>query len=247
MPMTGFQLRFGDYVLHGDSYATPCRTVVLHGAGKSNRQRFERLRAALNAHGRPSASFDFIGHGDTGGSLAGSSLKDRTNQASAVIRHACHEPLTLIGASMSGYTAIKLTEKFDVDHLILLVPAVYTPDAYGLHFGPEFSTAIRSEGSWRTSDAFAILRGFTGNLLTVAAESDHVIPREVIETIHASAANARTRRLHVVPGSQHLSLFPTEKDFRRAMALIRETCRAGGGDRRAATVLPGRPASRGGR
>ena len=38
--------------------------------------------------------------------------------------------IALIGASMGAYTAIRLTETFSVDNLILLVPAVYTPQAY---------------------------------------------------------------------------------------------------------------------
>jgi len=214
-------------MLQGDSYQMGCGTIVLHGAGKSSRTRFTRLRQYLDAHGIPSVSFDFIGHGDTGGNLLGSSLRGRTEQAAAVIRHACREPLTLIGASMSAHTAIKLTEKFTVDNLILLVPAVYTAHAYDLSFGPDFSSSIRVPGSWRASDAFRILSGFRGNLLVVAAESDDVIPVELVEKIHASAKNAKTRRLHVVPGSRHLSLFPREQDFLSVMDMITETCLGG--------------------
>lgn len=219
---------FGSHLLQGDSYQPGCETLVLHGAGNSSRTRFARLRQALNARGIPSASFDFIGHGNTGGSLLGSTLLDRTAQAAAVIAHACAAPLTLVGASMSAYTAIRLTESFDVANLIMLVPAVYTPGAYDLPFGPAFSEAIRVPGSWRDSDAFGILSGFKGNLLIIAAESDHVIPAEVVEKIHASARNARLRRLHVVPGSGHLSLFPREQDFLEAVDLIVAVCRGGG-------------------
>jgi pimeloyl-ACP methyl ester carboxylesterase len=214
-------------VLQGDSYKMGCETIVLHGAGKSSRTRFTRLRQSLNAHGIPSVSFDFIGHGDTGGNLLNSSLHGRTDQASAVIRHACMEPLTLIAASMSGYTAIKLTEKFAVDNLILLVPAVYTAVAYDLPFGSEFSAAIRVPGSWQDSDAFSILSVFKGNLLVIAAESDDVIPVEVVEKIHTSAKNAKVRLLHFVPDSGHLSLFPREQDFLMVLDMIIEVCRSG--------------------
>lgn len=223
-----FNLPFSDHILHGDSYQMGCDTIVLHGAGKSSRTRFTRLRQALDARGLPSASFDYIGHGDTGGSLLGSSLYERTGQASAVIRHACREPLTLIAASMSAHTAIKLTELFSVNNLVLLVPAVYTTQAYGLPFGPDFSAAIRAPGSWQDSDAFSILSAFKGNLLVVAAESDDVIPAAVVEKIHASAKNAKTRGLHIVPGSGHLSLFPREQDFLLVMDMITELCLDGG-------------------
>ena len=228
VPQTDFALPFADHILKGDSYQAGCNTIVLHGAGKSARTRFTRLRQALDARGLPSASFDYIGHGDTGGSLLGSSLHQRTEQASAVIRHACREPLTLVGASMSAHTAIKLTEQFFVNNLILLVPAVYCARAYTLPFGPDFSAAIRVPGSWRDSDAFSILSAFKGSLLVVAAESDDVIPVDVVEKIHASATNARTRDLHIVPGSGHLSLFPREQDFLLVMDMITEMCLGGG-------------------
>ena len=227
MTLTIFDLPFGKYLLRGDRFAMPCGTLVLHGAGNSSRIRFSQLRQSLNGCGMPSVSFDFIGHGETGGDIQGSTLRGRTEQAAAVIRHACAEPLTLIASSMGAYTAIKLTEIFTVDNLILLVPAVYTPRAYGLSFGPEFSAAIRRPGSWQDSDAFDILSRFKGNLLVIAAESDDVIPREIVEQIHASAKNATVRLLHTVPASSHQSLFPTEQDFLLARDMIVEVCRRG--------------------
>ena len=235
---TRFKLPFGNHVLQGDAYGNRCRAIVLHGAGKSSRSRFSRLRTFLNAKGLSTVSFDFIGHGATGGRLGESSLHDRTDQASAVIDRACAEPLTLIGASMSGYTAIRLTETFAVDNLVLLVPAVYTPKAYDMAFGPAFSAAIRSPGSWRNSDAFNLLSAFRGNLLIVAAESDEVIPVEVTEKIYQSATTAKARRLHVVPGSRHLSLFPLDQDLRCAVDMIIDMYR---GSLHASGNLPDQP------
>ena len=95
MSLKTFQLPFGQFVLRGDSYRTGCETVVLHGAGKSSRARFPRLRESLNDQGIPTASFDFIGHGETGGDISDSTLHGRTDQVAAVIRHTCIEPLTL--------------------------------------------------------------------------------------------------------------------------------------------------------
>lgn len=220
-----FQLPFGKYVLKGDSYKSGCETIVLHGAGNSSRTRFSRLRESLNDRGMPSSSVDLIGHGETGGNILDSTLHLRTEQAAAVIRHTCLEPLTLIAASMSGYTAIKLTEIFSVSNLILLVPAVYTPRAYDLGFGPEFSRTIRTPGSWNDSDAFSIMSEFNGNLLIIAAEVDDVIPAQVIERIHASADNASSRHLHIVPNSTHSELFPREQDFLLALNRIIKVCR----------------------
>ncbi|MBC2736389.1 MAG: alpha/beta hydrolase [Desulfobacteraceae bacterium] len=227
MTLQSFALPFENHSLRGDAYGERCNTIILHGAGKSSRTRFSRLREGLNANGIPTVSFDFIGHGETGGALVGSSLQERTAQAAAVIRHTCCEPLTLIGASMGAYTAIKLAETFSVANLILLVPAIYTPQAYETPFGPPFSAVIRVPDSWQDSDAFRILEGFKGNLLVIAAEVDAVIPMAVIQKIHAAARQAETNRLHIVPESRHLSLFPTQKDFQLALDMMVGVCRSG--------------------
>lgn len=224
MSLRTFKLPYGKYVLRGDIYRSGKETIVLHGAGKSSRAVFKRLRHSLNAHSIPSVSFDFVGHGDTGGEILDSSLRERTEQAAAVIKHICTEPVSLIAASMSGYTAIKLTDLFSVSNLILLVPAVYTPRAYDLPFGPEFSAAIRVPDSWRESDAFEILSRFNGNLVVIAAEFDDIIPRAIVKHIHSSATRAVTRIFYVVPGSTHSSLFPREQDFLLALDIIVDVC-----------------------
>lgn len=182
------------------------------------------MREALKDKGLPSAGFDFIGHGDTGGEITQTSLYNRTEQAASIIRHMCKEPLNLIGASMSAYTAIRLTEVFSVENLILLVPAVYTPRAYHLPFGPAFSAAIRIPCSWKDSDAFDILKKFKGNLLIIAAEKDHIIPDEVIKMLHESAKYAKTNQVYKVPDSEHLRLFPKSRDADQAIRMIVEIC-----------------------
>jgi pimeloyl-ACP methyl ester carboxylesterase len=227
MTLHSFALPFENEVLRGDAYAERCDTIVLHGAGQSSRARFARLREGLNANGIPSVSFDFIGHGETGGMLVGSSLQERTAQAAVVIKLKCTEPLTLIGASMGAYTAIKLVEIFSVANLILLVPAVYTPQAYKTPFGPAFSAVIRVPDSWQDSDAFRILEEFNGNLLVIAAEADAVIPMAVVQKLQASARQVETNRLHIVPRSRHLSLFPTQKDFQLALGMMVDVYRGG--------------------
>jgi len=215
-----FELIFENHKLYGDTYGKKCDTMVLHGAGKSSRERLSRIRDHLNAGGLPSVCFDFIGHGETGGDIMSTSLEKRTGQAEAVIRHTCSEPLTLIAASMGAYTAVKLTQLFWVKNLVLLVPAVYSPLAYHLPFGPKFSAAIRQPFSWRESDAFGILENFKGNLLVIAAENDNIIPKEVITRIHDSAKHAKTNRVYTVPCSGHRSLFPKDKDFNLVMNMI---------------------------
>jgi pimeloyl-ACP methyl ester carboxylesterase len=85
---------------------------------------------------------------------------------------------------------------------------VYEPAAYALPFGPRFSEIIRRHRSWAGSDAWAILAGFTGNLLIIAAEHDAVIPLEIPERLLQSAQKARSRQLRIIAGTDHQHLFP---------------------------------------
>lgn len=218
-----FELPYGQYILRGDRYKhglAENTTLVLHGAGESSRVTFSRLRQYIYCRGIPSVSFDFVGHGDTGGDIKETTLHGRTDQAATVIKHTSQEPLTLIAASMGGYSAIKLTEIFNVENLILLVPAVYTPQVYDIPFGPEFSAKIRVQDSWKDSDAFDIISNFNGNVIIIAADVDDVIPSKLIEQLYASTMNAKNRILYIVPNSRHLSLFPQEKDFLVAMDIL---------------------------
>lgn len=215
------RIPFEDHVLVGDLASEPCSTIVLHGAGTSHRKRFQRLRSGLHAEGLPTCSFDFIGHGETGGELGRSSLKERTLQASRVIETCLKEPLTLIGASMSGYTGVKLTRLHEVENLVLVVPAMYTPEAYEVPFNGGFSEIIRSHRSWERSDAWEILRGFRGKLLVVAAEHDMVIPREVVQRTFESATQAQFRDLYIVPGASHGGLFASRTEFTKVLKMIK--------------------------
>jgi len=222
-----FEVPCSGAMLKGDGVTGPkdLQTVLIHGAGASERGRFAPLRQVLSEHGVGSIAFDCIGHGETGGPLGVSSLASRTRQAAAVIGAQCGDaPLALIGTSMGAYNAIRLAEKRSIDALVLVVPGVYTPAAYEIPFGPEFSAIIRKERSWNATDAWRILAGFRGRLLVIAAEHDAVIPAEIPERLAASAEKASWRKLHVVPGAEHNRLFSPlaecPSEFGKAMELI---------------------------
>jgi hypothetical protein len=180
------------------------QVLVLHGAGNSYRGRFQVLREDLAERGISSAAFDFIGHGDTGGDLKSSSLESRTRQACRVIESLnFRQPLAVIAASMSAYSAVKLLEFYDISSLVLLVPAMYTARAYPVPFNNGFTSLIRQPQSWRDSDAWQVLADYRGRLLIVAAENDRVIPRDVIDRIYGSAVNAAERVLYIAPNTSH--------------------------------------------
>ena len=222
-----FDVSYAGRILKCDSISgrSSLHTVLIHGAGTSERGRFAPLRRALHAHGIGSTGIDCIGHGETGGSVLDSSLISRTRQTEAVIaaQHSAAR-LAIVGTSMGAYNAIKVLETRPVEALILVVPGVYTPQAYELPFGPDFSAVIRRERSWNDTDAWRILEEFTGRLLVIAAEHDTVIPAEIPERLVQSANKAAWRKMHIVPGAEHNRLFSllTERpaQFDETMALI---------------------------
>lgn len=205
--MKEFRISFGNNAIIGDLLPgnAPSRLLVLHGGGAATgRHTYLPLRNALFNSGITSCSFDFIGHGETGGDLIGTHLKERTDQARAVVSTGVMESnYAILAASMSGYTAIKLLETEPVNELVLIVPAAYSRDAYSIPFGPEFSKSIRYPRSWENSDAWEILQNFTGRLLVIAAEHDEVVPLEIAERFLISAPKSIERKLYIIPGSSH--------------------------------------------
>ena len=216
------------HTLVGDCTSSPVsmRLLCLHGAGTSDRKRFDPLRNILIDKSLNSYAFDFTGHGETGGDLFSSSLKNRVDQALAVIdAQQIIEPLSIIASSMGGYIGIKLTNMRAVKNLILIAPAVYDVQAYTAIFGPQFTEAIRRSYSWRDTDAWEILANYTGNLVIFAAEKDQVIPNEIIQKIYTSAQKARTRDIITIPDATHslLSWLNERPDFLHSVA--KEICK----------------------
>jgi uncharacterized protein len=222
-----FKAPFKNRPLVGDivSRNGSAQALVLHGAGRADRAGFRLIRESLFAKGISTCAFDFIGHGETGGELLGSSLQERTHQVLAVLRHRpLAHPMAVIAASMGAYTAVKLLEHVNVQTLVLLVPAMYTRRAYEVPFGPQFSGLIRQPQSWADSDAWDMLNRFTGRLLVVAGENDTVIPADVIQRICDSAENVAKRVLYVAPAASHFALtdlhYRDPEEFEHVLQMI---------------------------
>lgn len=164
--------------------------LILHGAGNSNKLRYEPIMTDLAAVGINTLAFDFSGHGDSSGELCELSLRRRYIQArellGRVVEKAGQGRIVVMGFSMSGQTVCDLLRS-DGDALsgaVLCCPAVYTADAYDLEFGnSEFTQVIRMQGSWRKSSAFSALEQFRGKILVVRPRVDDVIPEEVSQRI----------------------------------------------------------------
>ena len=227
--MQNISIPFENTIIKGDVSSTQKPGVfIFHGAGISERSRYTTLRNFLGEENIVSCAVDFIGHGETGGSMNDSSLEKRTLQAKAVIdSFDAQKPLKIIGSSMSGYNTIKLTELFKVESLVLFVPAVFRTKTYCVPFGPEFSKIIREHESWQDSDAWEILENYTGKLLIISGDKDEVIPLHLTQKIYDSAVHSSQKELILIPGATHavmnfLEENPKEKDkvFRKIISFL---------------------------
>jgi len=200
-----FQVKFHGQTLRGDVWGEGVpQVLLLHGAGKGDRTRFVELREMFLRDGLTSIAFDFIGHGETGGDLKSSSLKDRTEQALAVLKHFdLHELKYLIGCSMSGYTAVKLSEYIRLEKMVLIVPAMYRSDVYDEKFNEGFTELIRKKNSWEKSDAWKILSEFKDEILIIKAGQDQTIPQGVAQKLFNSAKQASHRDLVTIEQAPH--------------------------------------------
>ena len=187
-----FTVPFQGTLLRGNRKTPPSpagTVLLLQGGGTSTAQGFEELREFLHAHKLATVSFDFVGHGRTGGPQLGTTLEERVQQVIAVIKTQAlqSQNLTLIGFSMGAYVAVKTVSEIGIPRLCLVIPAAYDAKSYTTPFGQEFSKIIRAPQSWAQSDAFELIGAYSGHLLVISAAKDQVVPPEIPQKYMAGA------------------------------------------------------------
>ena len=206
--LSEYEVPFQDTVLVGSRWtplAAKRTALLLHGGGTSSAAGFLALRTFLAAEGIETHTFDFIGHGRTGGTQLGTTLQGRVQQVRAVVESQELDPstLTMVGFSMGAYVAAKAAIELDVARLCLAVPAAYAAQVYEVPFGPAFTHMLRTPRSWQGSDAFELVRNYTGHLLVISAEQDQVVPAEIPHTYALSSDKRASTVHHIVKGSGH--------------------------------------------
>ncbi len=195
--------------------------VFLNGAGVGlSKDRFLLFHEAFIAAGINSLSFDYVGIGETGGSMADSSLADRIEQVLAVLMwientYGAMSKLGLYGVSMGCYVALGVnyalheSGKHTPDKLILVAGAAYAAASHSTLFGSAFTEILRSQPhgrpSWVDSKSFGWLKESTADVLLVVAEQDEIIPRAISDQ-YSEVAKARFSGkfiYHLIPGATH--------------------------------------------
>lgn len=179
--------------------------LMIHGAGTSDKHSSDYLSEALLEMSIPSLSFDHSGHGQSTNDLKNGSLKKRVEEAQKVLDFLDKEQsLSILGASMGGYVAMKLLQYIpNIQSLILFCPAMYHKDAYDVQFNHGFTDIIRQPESWKQSDILPLLEKYTGNIVVVIGENDEVIPDSVIELIDKHTPNVTSKKIIKIPNCPH--------------------------------------------
>jgi uncharacterized protein len=179
--------------------------IFLHGGGETSyKERVYDIAEPIIKNNHNILSIDFSGHGTSTGELKKGSLKKRVIEAqAAIIAHAATSPLIICGASMGSYIALKMLERFQVDTLILMCPALYDGQAYNVQFDQGFTEILRRPESWQNTDVLDTLRAFTGKLLIIIGDKDEVIPAGIIELILQNSVNVQKKELYIIPQCPH--------------------------------------------
>jgi alpha-beta hydrolase superfamily lysophospholipase len=196
---------------------------LLHGAGRqSNLGRFTLMQEYLAERGISSFSIDFRGCGESEGEFEDGSINNRLTDAVnglEVYRSTGVfdvNNLTILGASMGGYVAIKLLEKnYWAKSIILQCAAAYGLEAEDKPLNQAFTASIKKKNNWMSSPAFDILMNFPGQVHTFYGENDEIIPEDVQQRYNRIAA--MKGQAIKLPHGTHALLDPQNNDEKAAM------------------------------
>lgn len=202
-PVNGYKI---DVSVVEPHHPPKANALFLHGAGESTKHRLLPLARELGKLGYRGVVFSFPGHGESSGTLLGSTLNERLEVAKEISKQFGTFPADMVVAvSMGGHTAMSMLEIFGdrIERLALLAPAAYSREAEEVPFGPGFTEVIRQPKSYTSSKVWDILPSYKGQLVTFEAELDAVIPTDIFDLIHANATNASQKEHVVIPGVDH--------------------------------------------
>lgn len=187
--------------------------LFVHGWGGSQEQYLARARE-IAALGCVCLTFDLRGHGSTQPQhdtvSRESNLRDLLAAYDVLLSHRLVDPsaIAVVGSSYGGYLAAILTTMRPVKWLALRVPALYMDNDWELpkrqlHKGQDLSTYRRSLVPAQDNRALRACAAFTGDVLVIESEFDHVIPHEVISSYLDACVQPRSLTYRVIQGADH--------------------------------------------
>lgn len=231
-----FFVEYEQSYIHGNSLGTEKggdpTVLFLHGEKSSDgRHVFLLLRQTLATHyAVTSCAFDFVGHGTTGGSWDESSLSSRTEQAANVV-NACFDsqPFTIVATGMGAYIALKLTELFPIENLVLISPKVYAIEMYNARLETFEQAASHFPEHWDKTDAWSIIGRFEGSVSIVGTNKSDPLCPGTMSRLYSHAMRSKRRQAFEINGSEQNGELlaycdQTPLELRRLAKVIKQAC-----------------------
>lgn len=180
--------------------------LILHGGGKSSKERFQELQERLLSEGYASLAFDFQGVGESEGKFESGTLTRTLQNANSALKELQRytDVVCVIGCSMGGHIAARLTENNTIQNLILLYPAAYGKKAENKKLNTSFTHVIRQPNSWKNSHAFSSLKKFKESVNILYGQYDKVIPTDIQNAYKKITEKKGT--FTIISGASHLLL-----------------------------------------
>ena len=155
-------------------------------------------------------TFAHLGCDKSGGKFEDYSLDSRLKQSLFVLDYLTNLhialDITVVGASMGGHVAARLSQKVNIKNLILRAPASYRKDYEKQKMYPGWLPWDKNNKNWPffPSFAFDAISQFKGNLLIVRCENDEIIPEKIIDEYYNKAVKAKTKKVELLKGAKHV-------------------------------------------
>lgn len=155
--------------------------------------------------------FAHLGCDKSDGNFEDYSLFSRLEQSIFVFNHLrslkIASDINVVGVSMGGHVAARLSEKENIKNLILRAPASYSKEyeKHKMNPNPGWLQWDKENKNWpwKPSYAFDAVSKFKGNLLIVKCEKDEIIPDKIIDEYYKQAMHVKSKRLEVLKGAKH--------------------------------------------
>jgi len=175
--------------------------LCLHGDQETDSQKDMHLLAnALLSKKLSSVTFDFSGFGSSTGEYKNSTLEKRFEEAKDISPFLNPEsPLIICATGTNAITAIKLTEFYAVQSLILFAPNVENQlSDQNSEENKKYLTTV-----FETLNITKHIENFKGNLLIVKGKNDRISDKPVTNMYVNAFTNAYKKELLVIPNADH--------------------------------------------
>jgi hypothetical protein len=187
---------------------TPC-VIISHGLfSDKNTIKFQEMAESFPREGLSVLRFDFMGCGESGGRIEGTTIAGRLSNLNAIFNYACehpsidHERIGLMGSSMGGYLSLlKGARDARVKAIVIwATPYILNDlrDKISSVDGPALGPAFYNEiDSYRLNPFLERIK----KCLIIHGDADELVPVSHAREIYAGLGEPKN--LEIVTGADH--------------------------------------------